>query len=72
MPEKSFALKAVKQAPIVCKDFLDYPDGFMAMNVFKYALLALLLCLLGGFGFLAFYDVPVPQEDVVKDIPVEK
>ncbi len=42
------------------------------MDILKYALLALLLCLLGGFGFLAFYDVPVPQEDVVREISVEK
>lgn len=42
------------------------------MNIMKYVLLALLLFLLGGFGFLAFYDMPVPQEDIVREISVEK
>jgi hypothetical protein len=35
-------------------------------------LIALILVAgLGGFAWLAFTDIPVPQKDVVKEIPYE-
>jgi hypothetical protein len=32
----------------------------------------ILLLLLGAFGFFAFTDVPIPQQDVSREVPQER
>lgn len=42
----------------------------MRFGFLKYFLLAILLIVLGGFGWLTFTDVPVQQQEMMVDVPL--
>jgi len=42
------------------------------MKLFKFFFIVVILLLIGGFGYVAFTDVPVPQSQVTKTIPNEQ
>ena len=42
----------------------------MKFGFIKYFLLAILLLVGGGFGYLVFADVPVQQQEIVVDVPI--
>ena len=42
------------------------------MKILQLLLAVIFLAAIGGFGFFAFVDVPVAQQDVSKEIPHER
>lgn len=50
---------------------LNLMDGNdMRFGFFKYFLLAIILIVGGGFGWLAIMDLPVQQQEIIVNVPV--